>query len=733
MQSRATQLARRSDKMKKSKLLAVGAVLSAAVYSAAVTGQPKPAGSMGPRTDEPPVRQLIVKYRDETVRSFSAGAGKSREAVLSSKSGLAIAYRRPMSGLSHVYALPNAMSTTEAFALAKRLELSDPSIEYAEPDYRVRKLVVPSDPMFATQWHYQATNAATSLLGGINAPLAWDLSRGQGVVVAVLDTGIVAHPDLAANVLPGYDFITDPVTANDGGGRDGDPSDPGDWVAADFCDPGEPADDQSSSWHGTHVAGTIAAVSNNGVGVAGVAYESRVLNVRVLGRCGGATSDVLDAIRWAAGLAVPGVPNNANVAKVINMSLGGTGPCSQATQAAVSAATAAGSLVVAATGNDGFGQIGTPANCVGAVAVTAHTYQGDNANYANVGAGTAISAPGGGQCSTPDTPGVFTCLTQTNRPERFVASTLNSGTTVPVAANYAGYVGTSMATPHVAGVAALLFSRAPALKVTEARFLLTSSARAFPPNTYCTAFADAPCGAGMLDAKAALDLQTGRAPALAVTAPAVTSGGQTISLQATTTSRNGGSMSYTYSWAQTSGPTVTLANPATANPTFTAPSPGGTHIFEATVVDGNGYTVKQTVTTKSNSAPTIAAVGPQSGTTGTPLQVRVTATDPEQDRITWVATGLPAGSTFDAATGTFAWANPQAGAHTFSVVANDGTINSAATTVSMSVQPAAGSSGGGGSTSFGVLWLLLMLLSYPAVQQRRSRAPAAQPVGNGRS
>ncbi len=717
--------------MNKSRIALV--LITATLFYASVNADPAQAqlvkrASAGAQSVEPLVQQLIVKYRSETVRTFSAGSGKARESVLSKASGMALAYRRPMAGLSHVYSLPQPLSKTEAYAVAKRLELSDPSIEYAEPDAIHRALVIPNDTLYANQWHYKATDAAIALFGGINAPLAWDISRGQGVIVAVIDTGVVNHPDLAANVIQGYDFIFDSVHANDGNGRDADPSDAGSFAPANYCGAGVPA--QNSVWHGTHVSGTIAAVTNNGVGVAGVAYESRVLNLRVLGRCGsGTTSDIADAIRWAAGLAVPGVPNNTNVAKIINLSLGGTGACGATFQGAIAAASAAGSLVVAATGNDSSGQIGPPANCPGVIAVTAHTFQGDRADYANVGPGTAISAPGGGACFTPDS-GAFVCLTRGNAPNRWVSSTTNAGTTIPAGSIYLGtpWQGTSMATPHVAGVAALLFSRAPMLSLSEARFLITSSARPFPANTYCPLFIDGRCGSGMLDAKAALDLLVGRMPSLALTAPVVTSGGQTVSLQAAATARNGGSPSHTYSWAQTGGPAVTLVNANSASASFVALNPGGTHTFEATVTDGNGYTVKQTLSTKSNNAPTLAATGPQTALAGKLLQFRITATDPEQDAITFVATGIPAGSTFDAATGDFVWASPgPAGTHTFSVVANDGTVNSAALSVNVSVQPAAlpdagsanaPSGGGGGSID---LYLLGLVISLIAGRSRLAR------------
>lgn len=689
--------------------------IAATLISISALAQPLKRSASRPNVEES-VGQLIVKFRPDVVQTFSVASGRARASELARKSGLAIAYRRPMSGLAHVYSLPQEMTHVEAYALAKRLELSDPSIEYAEPDSIHKAFAAPNDPAFATaQWHYLAPNGAASLLGGINAAPAWNISRGQGVIVAVLDTGIVLHPDLAANVIQGYDFISDPSISNDGNGRDADPSDPGDGYPADYCSLGALA--RSSSWHGTHVAGTVAAVTNNGVGVAGVAYEARVLNVRVLGRCGGLTSDIADGIAWSAGLTVPGVPRNTNVAKVINLSLGGGGACSRTYQAAVQAATAAGSLVIAATGNDALGQIASPANCAGVLAVTSHTFQGDSADYANVGPHTDISAPGGGACSMPDSGG-FTCLTRGNVSERYVWSTLDSGTTVPVASTYSGRTGTSMATPHVAGVAALLLSRMPTLSVSEVSFLVTNSARSFPSGTFCLLFSSSPCGAGMLDAKAALDLLSALTPSLVLTVPTVVAGGTSTSLSTTATSRNGGSSLFKYIWSQTSGPPVFLHNAETANASFVAPNPGGIHTFKVTVVDGNGYSVSQTASMQTNNAPLIDAIKAQSAEAGSILRFRVSASDPEDDQLILIATELPPGSSFDATNGDFNWTNAgPAGNYALTVVANDGTVNSVATTVNIAVtasiaapssSSAVAPSGGGGSITWGLIGALLL-------------------------
>src|SRR6266581_3528171 len=205
--------------------------------------------------------------------------------------------------------------------MAEQLQI-DSAVQYADPARRVLPARVPNDPLFGQQW------ALSAAAGGINAPTAWDLQIGSpGVTVAVIDTGITAHPDLAGRVLPGYDFISDPILSNDGNGRDPDPSDPGDGTSANECGDGTPA--EPSFFHGTFVSGLIAANTDNGVGIAGLDWNARILPVRTLGKCGGTFDDILDGVLWAAGVPVAGVPPNPNPARVINMSLGGLGYCPQ--------------------------------------------------------------------------------------------------------------------------------------------------------------------------------------------------------------------------------------------------------------------------------------------------------------------------------------------------------------------------------------------------------------------
>jgi serine protease len=432
----------------------------------------------------PPTDRLIVQYRAGSAAAAShspQALALAHEAV--QRAGVQMRFLRRHALGGHVFKLDRKLPEAEVRALAKAIAAADPSVDYAEPDRMLQALFTPNDTSYASQWHYYEATA------GLNLPTAWDKSTGSGVVVAVLDTGYRPHADLAANLLPGYDFIGDLAVANDGNGRDGDASDPGDWVAANEC--GGTHSARNSSWHGTHVAGTIAAVTHNASGVAGVAYGAKVVPARVLGQCGGYTSDIADAIIWASGGSVSGVPANANPAKVINMSLGGGGSCDATTQSAINSARSRGTTVVVAAGNSNANAGSySPASCAGVITVAAVGRTGSRAYYSNYGTVVDVAAPGG-DMSTGSTNGVL--------------STLNAGTTVPAADNYAYYQGTSMATPHVAGVVALMLAKNPALTPDEVETRLKASTRAFTGT--CSQ-----CGTGLVDANAAVDAATGTNP-----------------------------------------------------------------------------------------------------------------------------------------------------------------------------------------------------------------------------
>ncbi|NHZ79133.1 S8 family serine peptidase [Massilia sp. CCM 8695] len=432
--------------------------------------------------------RMIVKYKETGPvvpgAALMAGPSQARLAIVQRSGqqfGLTMKALHTTANGAQILKLDKKMDVKDVAAIAKDLMERDASIEYAEPDRIMHPMFTPNDPRYSEQWHYGDST------GGLRLPAAWDLATGTGIVVAVIDTGFRPHADLAGQFVQGYDFITDTAISNDGNGRDSDASDPGDAVAAGACGNGEPLRAQTSSWHGTHVAGTIAAKTNNGLGVAGVAYNAKVLPLRVLGKCGGYTSDIADAITWASGGTVSGVPANANKARVINMSLGGGGACDTTTQNAINGARARGTVVIVAAGNDNMNvSNASPANCSGVVAIAATTKAGGRASYSNYGNLIDVAAPGG------DTGAL-------------ILSTLNAGSGAPGADSYAGYAGTSMATPHVAGVAALMLSKNAALTPDDIESKLKSTARAFPGT--CNS-----CGTGIVDALAAVKSAGGTTP-----------------------------------------------------------------------------------------------------------------------------------------------------------------------------------------------------------------------------
>jgi serine protease len=361
----------------------------------------------------------------------------------------------------------------------------------------------------------------------INAVGAWTSTTGSAsVVVAVLDTGVrPEHPDLQGKLHPGYDFIGldrggAPTTANDGTGRDSDPTDPGDWTNANECSAGEPA--SSSSWHGTQVAGLIGAATNNGIGMAGAGWNVMVLPIRVLGRCGGYDSDIIAGMRWAGGLsqnvgvsAVVNVPN-PYPARVINMSLGSQGVCTPAYQEVVTELRAAGVTVVAAAGNDTGLKVSVPANCSGALAVAGVRHIGSKVGYSNIGPEVALAAPAG-NCVNLQGPCLYPLLTTINLGLRQAGANGYSDSS-----DYS--VGTSFAAPLVAGTVGLMLSVDPSLTPAKIREILQATTRPFPisrtlapgedPVQACRAPDDkdqlecfctsTTCGSGMLDAGAAV-------------------------------------------------------------------------------------------------------------------------------------------------------------------------------------------------------------------------------------
>lgn len=491
-------------------------VLAAAVLSMTAVGAVHAAGlpahepARQAAAAQPGTDRIIVKYRAgtaaasdrsaklSTVQSALTRASLSGGTARASTLGPQVVRRLGIG--ADVIRLQGRLAPAELQRVLKELK-ADPAVQYAEADVKLRRselragdvqpALAPNDPYYQQyQWHLH--NAT----GGINAPAAWDVSQGEGVVVAVLDTGILPqHPDLVGNLLEGYDFISDAETSR----RPTDERVPGaqdygDWVENDNeCYSGSVAED--SSWHGTHVAGTVAEQTNNGVGMAGVAHKAKVLPVRVLGKCGGYLSDIADAITWASGGTVAGVPANANPAEIINMSLGGSGSCDGTYQDAINGAISRGTTVVVAAGNetDNASRY-RPASCDGVVTVGATRITGGITYYSNYGTRVDLSGPGGGG-SVDGNPGGYIWQAGSD-----AATTPESGSY-----SYMGMGGTSMASPHVAAVAALVQSALIAngkdpLAPAAMRTLLKETARPFPVSIPTAT----PIGTGIVDAKAAL-------------------------------------------------------------------------------------------------------------------------------------------------------------------------------------------------------------------------------------
>ena len=526
-------------------VLSAGASL--AVGSACFANEGRPVAHVPATAATPPARgaveRFIVTYRPDavartnrtsvvqTVNAAAARAmadvGRRGGASSAKATPLTATYLRKLATGAELVRVSRKLAPAEASALIAQIA-TDAQVLRVQADVMVRAIAdvrapvspgatafAPSDPYFARyQWHFRAGDGAMQTvgndtaafpnLGGADIAKAWDLADGTSVTVAVIDTGLTHHPDIDTSLGDaGYDFISD---ANVSGRPTDDRSqggwDLGDWTTPGQCSTGSEATD--SSWHGTHVAGTIAELTNNSVGMAGAAFKAKLLPVRALGHCGGYTSDIADAIEWASGGHVDGVPDNTHPAGVINMSLGGEGTCdaSDVTGTAIADAMARGATVVVAAGNSAEDAAGvSPASCPGAITIASIGIMGRRAVYSNFGSTVALAAPGGGVFAN-DGDG------SDNSPPvdaGFVWSAVNASSTAPDegAYGYAGYAGTSQATPHVAATVALVMgalkgSGAAALTPQAMRTVLLSTARPFP------ATPDHAIGAGIIDADAAV-------------------------------------------------------------------------------------------------------------------------------------------------------------------------------------------------------------------------------------
>ena len=583
-------------------------------------------------------------------RAEAREVAQNRATALGLRTGQRLAAGRSLDERTHVFF---ATGLTGA-QLAKRLA-ADSEVELVAVDQRRKHTKLPNDPLFGgasvnpettvggiqartiDQWDLKAPSSTPGqVVSSINAPAAWDVTTGvSSVIVAVLDTGVrLDHPDLAGQFVSGYDMIgygspgsTANAIANDGGGADADPSDPGDWVSQADVNGGSlgsgctSADVSNSSWHGTRVSGLIGAISDNRVGMTGVGWNLKIMPIRVLGKCGGYDSDIIAGMKWAAGITVPGLPANANKAKVLNLSLGGTGTCGTTGTGAlyrdaITQVNAAGSAIVVAAGNSEGQAVGMPGNCPGVITVAALRHVGTKVGFSSLGPEVTIAAPGGNCINVG---AGQACLYP-------MISTTNSGATSPVAADaaYTGSaasVGTSFSAPIVSGIVGLMASVRPSLTSTEAISILKSTSRPFPTTgggssadgsppqcrapsatvqdeCYCTT---ATCGAGMVDAAAAVAAAAALNGATVTIAQSPASGltaGQTLTLTASASGLPAGRTVTSTAWTVVDGGGIATAfasgaNSATATIT---PTSAGTFTVRADVTDNTGLVYSQSAT-----------------------------------------------------------------------------------------------------------------------------------------
>jgi serine protease len=653
----------------------------------------------------------------------------------------------------------------DSASLRSRL-LADPEVESVWIDHRrFPSATLPDDPLFpaistvatpsnprveAGQWYLRAPDSTT--VSAIDALDAWKITWGDAnLVVAVVDTGVrPEHPDLQGKLLPGYDFIANVAVANDGNGRDSDPTDVGDWITASENTSGQFKDCgvSDSTWHGTQVSGIIGAATDNGVGMAGTARDVQLLPVRVLGKCGGYDSDIAAGMLWAGGIHVDNVPDNAHPARVINLSLGGTAEDCSSTiyHDTITQLLAKNVVIVAAAGNEGTA-VDTPGNCAGVIAVAAIRSAGDKVDFSSLGPEVGVSAPGGNCVNIGD-----------NQPCLYpILSLSNTGTTTAISSTYttsfgAVSLGTSFSAPQVSGTAALMLSVNPALTPAQVTSMIKSTARPFPTSggssggigtctaptstaqgeCYCTTTT---CGAGMLDARAAVAAAAGQTGASVDIEPATRTPlmGSTVVLDGSAATPSPGATIVGYAWTITSGSAYASFASATNGPTATLNANAiGSFTVELTVTDSAGQVGKSFRTlTVVASAPTAVITGATTfaagehgvfdGSTSHAVATRTIAGYQWSLGAGQTAANIEGSSTSSSVT----LHGLAAGMVTLTLTVTDNAGETASTSETVTVTGPTDSGGGGGSFGLAAcagLLLALAALRRPRPQPARVRA-----------
>lgn len=770
-------------------LVWIGLVLVAvAAVAAGVVGERNPVRTHPHAAPSVAVQRLIVKLRSSAaLPSGQAQPAEPHErlAALIARSGLTVLDHRPITELMHAVRVQPAAEVTAGTVLA-RLR-ADPEVEYAVPDEQRYIHSVPSDPLFAQQWYLQVAAATPS---AIDAQDAWNTTTGSAsIVIADIDTGVRPdHPDLTGRLLGGYCFISDAVISNGGSCPGPGATDPGDWVTSSDvtgypteCSQATPA---PSSWHGTRTAGILGALTNNGVGVAGITWSAQILPVRALGKCGGFDSDIMSAMLWAGGIAVSGAPANPNPAKIINMSLGGTGSCPSSYADAIGQLAARGVLVVASAGNEGS-QVDAPANCAGVAGIAGLRQAGTKVGYSSLGPEVALAAPAGNcgnSFTTEESACEYPITTTTNlaamsplTPDAndytgkyYCDSTTGSYANCSITTGeYRTYnIGTSFSAPIVSGIAALMSSVNGKLNSCQMIARLKQGTQPFPQTSLdattqppmchvpasssdvedseciCTRD-DQTCGAGMANAPGAL--AAALRPIAAVALPASAASGQSLTLDGSTSGAANGHTVSSYQWSAVSGG-VTLSIGGATGPRATVTAPAcGVATVALTVTDDAGRTdtadVVITPSSVSSSAP--AAAGQEGCSTVAPaILVEVCpATDSVRTggsatfvasvanttntAVSWQVNGVPGGS---AAYGTVTSAGvytapasaPPAGTVTVSATSQADGTSAGSSQVAITAPASSGGGGGGGGA---LDWLTLLGTAAAGLLRLQRRAP----------